>query len=107
MRAMSSTVKHINPPQDLLAGYRPPAGGFDGAVGADGAIRPHWKTFSESFGAMPPEEQFQRQERLRRLVAENGIAHDLFADPGSRQPWSIDLIPIVISSGDWKSLSAA
>lgn len=101
---MSSTVKHINPPQNLLAGYRPPAGGFDECVDADGAIRPHWDTFSESFGAMPPEEQFQRQERLRRLVTENGIAHDLFADPGSRQPWSIDLIPLVISSGEWKEL---
>ena len=70
-------------------------------MGADGAVRAHWKAFSETFGALTAEEQFQRQERLRRLVRENGIAHDLFAEPGSRQPWSIDLIPIVISSAEW------
>ncbi len=104
MRAMSSTVKNIVPPQDLLAGYMPAADGFDEAVGADGCVRPHWKAFSEAFGAIPPEEQLQRQERLRRLVLENGIAHDLFAEPGSRQPWSIDLIPILISSAEWTQL---
>jgi uncharacterized circularly permuted ATP-grasp superfamily protein/uncharacterized alpha-E superfamily protein len=35
---------------------------------------------------------------------ENGIAHDLFAEPGSRQPWSVDLIPILISSAQWAQL---
>ncbi len=101
---MSSTVKNAVPPQDLLSDYSPPTGGFDEAIGADGCVRPHWRAFSEAFGAIPPDEQFQRQERLRRLVLENGIAHDLFAEPGSRQPWSIDLIPILISNAEWAQL---
>jgi uncharacterized circularly permuted ATP-grasp superfamily protein/uncharacterized alpha-E superfamily protein len=41
---------------------------------------------------------------MRRLVLENGIAHDLFAEPGSRQPWAIDLIPVVISAAEWAHL---
>ncbi|MBJ7533734.1 circularly permuted type 2 ATP-grasp protein [Rhodomicrobium vannielii ATCC 17100] len=101
---MSSTVPNIIMPQDLLAAYTPPAVGHDEAIDADGRIRPQWQGFSEAFGAVPPEEQAQRQERLRRLVAENGIAHDLFAEPGSRQPWSIDLIPIMISAAEWAVL---
>jgi uncharacterized circularly permuted ATP-grasp superfamily protein/uncharacterized alpha-E superfamily protein len=92
------------PAQDLLADYRPPANGFDEAVGADGAVKPSWRAFSEAFGAIAPDGQVQRQERLRRLVRENGIAHDLFAEPGSVQPWSIDLIPILISSAEWAQL---
>jgi uncharacterized circularly permuted ATP-grasp superfamily protein/uncharacterized alpha-E superfamily protein len=104
VRAMSSTVKNAVPPQDLLAGYTPHPSGFDEAIGPDGQIRPHWRAFSGAFGGISQEEQLQRQERLRRLVLENGIAHDLFAEPGSRQPWSIDLIPILISSAEWAQL---
>lgn len=104
VRAMSSTVTNLAPPEGLLSSYSVPPNVFDEAVDANGAIRPHWKTFSDTFGALAPEEQLQRQERLRRLVRENGIAHDLFAEPGSRQPWSIDLIPLVISSAEWAEI---
>ncbi|HXW21425.1 MAG TPA: circularly permuted type 2 ATP-grasp protein, partial [Rhodomicrobium sp.] len=97
-------MTNLAPPQSLLASYTPPSNSFDEAVDAGGAVRAHWKNFSEAFGALAPEEQLQRQERLRRLVRENGIAHDLFAEPGSRQPWSIDLIPIIISSTEWAEL---
>jgi uncharacterized circularly permuted ATP-grasp superfamily protein/uncharacterized alpha-E superfamily protein len=91
-------------PQDILAHYERPADGFDEAIAPDGSPRPHWKAFCEAFTALTFEEQARRQERLRRLVLENGIAHDLFAEPGSQQPWSIDLIPIVISSREWAVL---
>ncbi len=101
---MNTAVKEAVPPQDLFAGYRPPSGGFDEAVSADGTVRPHWKAFAGAFGALSPDDQLQRQERLRRLVLENGIAHDLFAEPGSRQPWAIDLVPIVISTQEWSQL---
>lgn len=97
-------MKDAAPTQDFFAGYERPANGFDEAVGSDGAVRPHWRAFSEAFGALSPDEQFQRQERLRRLVLENGIAHDLFAEPGSRQPWSVDLLPILISAAEWAQL---
>src|SRR5712672_2997437 len=100
----AKSMKDAAPTQDFFAGYERPANGFDEAVGADGAVRPHWRAFSEAFGALSPDEQFQRQERLRRLVLENGIAHDLFAEPGSRQPWSVDLLPILISAAEWAQL---
>ncbi len=101
---MSSTVTNAVPTQEFFAGYSHSSGGFDEAVGVNGEVRPHWRAFSDAFGAIPPEEQLQRQERMRRLVLENGIAHDLFAEPGSRQPWSIDLMPILISSTEWAYL---
>ena len=70
----AKSMKDAAPTQDFFAGYERPANGFDEAVGSDGAVRPHWRAFSEAFGALSPDEQFQRQERLRRLVLENGIA---------------------------------
>ncbi len=91
-------------PQGFFSGYRGHAGGFDEAVGADGAVRPAWAPFAKAFGALSPGEHAQRHERLRRLVLENGVAHDLFAEPGTRQPWAADLIPIVIGAEEWAHL---
>ena len=85
-------------------GYRGPVSGFDEAVDAEGRVRPHWVPFARVLGGLGSEEQLQRHERLRRLVFENGIAHDLFAEPGNRQPWSIDLVPILLSRAEWQTL---
>src|SRR5208282_770082 len=101
---MSSTRSKAVSPEEFFSDYPRPPNGLDEAVGYDGTVRAQWAAFAESFGALPLDEQAQRQERLRRLVLENGIAHDLFAEPSSRQPWSIDLIPIVISAAEWAHL---
>ena len=91
-------------PQGFFSEYRWPENGYDEAVGGDGAVRQTWAPFAQTFGALTPDEQTQRHERLRRLVMENGIAYDLFAEPGTRQPWAIDLIPIVIGAEEWAHL---
>ncbi len=104
MQVMNSAVMGASGSEGFFAGYEVPSGGYDEAVGSDGLPRPHWQPFASTLSAIAPGEQVQRQERLRRLVAENGIAHDLFAEPGSRQPWSIDLIPIIISASEWDNL---
>jgi uncharacterized circularly permuted ATP-grasp superfamily protein/uncharacterized alpha-E superfamily protein len=101
---MSSTASEISLPLDFFSDYRQTDNGFDEAVGSGGAARAYWQSFAKAFGSLSPEEQVQRQERLRRLVLENGIAHDLFAAPGTQQPWSIDLIPIVLSASEWRVL---
>jgi uncharacterized circularly permuted ATP-grasp superfamily protein/uncharacterized alpha-E superfamily protein len=79
-------------------------GTWDEAVAAGGGLRPHWQGFVTQLQKLPPDQLMSRQERLRRLVAENGIAHDLFAAPDARQPWSIDLMPLVISGEEWAVL---
>ena len=101
---MSSAAGELALPQDFFSGYSGHANGYDEAVGPDGAVKPAWADFAQAFGALTPEEQSQRHERLRRLVLENGIAHDLFAGPGTRQPWAIDLIPIVLPAEEWAHL---
>jgi uncharacterized circularly permuted ATP-grasp superfamily protein/uncharacterized alpha-E superfamily protein len=101
---MSGTADGLTLPQGFFSGYHGHRNGFDEAVAADGAVRPAWAPFAQTFGALSPEEQAQRHERLRRLVLENGVAYDLFAEPGTRQPWAVDLIPIVIGAEEWAHL---
>ena len=91
-------------PREFFSEYRWPANGYDEAVGPEGTARQSWAAFAQAFGALTPDEQTQRHERLRRLVLENGIAYDLFAEPGTRQPWAVDLIPIVIGAEEWAHL---
>ncbi|HKJ60458.1 MAG TPA: circularly permuted type 2 ATP-grasp protein, partial [Hyphomicrobiales bacterium] len=93
---------------DPFGQYAADGDGFDELVGDDGNIREYWKPFVERFGSFPPEIQLRRAERLRRLVRETGIAQDVFAEAHtSSEPWKIDLIPFVVSSGEWRFLEAA
>ncbi len=85
----------------VFSRYEPVPGRFDEAFSATREARDHWRTFIAGLDAMPRAEQIDRYERLRRLVIENGIAHDLFARTEGRQPWSIDLIPLLISPAEW------
>ena len=101
---MSSTAGDLALPREFFSEYRWPANGYDEAVGPEGTARQSWAAFAQAFGALTPDEQTQRHERLRRLVLENGIAYDLFAEPGTRQPWAVDLIPIVIGAEEWAHL---
>ena len=49
-----------------------------------------------------------RLEQVNAKVRETGIAHDLFADPGSlAQPWRIDLVPLMIPADEWRWLERA
>jgi uncharacterized circularly permuted ATP-grasp superfamily protein/uncharacterized alpha-E superfamily protein len=93
------------PNGDPFARYRVASGRFDEMAGPDGAPRPHWLPFAQRFGTFLPTEQAQRSERLHRLVQENGIAQNLFAEAHSRdEPWRIDLIPLIISPEEWAFL---
>jgi uncharacterized circularly permuted ATP-grasp superfamily protein/uncharacterized alpha-E superfamily protein len=104
MPRSSSPADDQIPDTALFAEYQPFTNRFDEAFTGDGEARLHWQAFQSSFSALPDLEQKQRFERLRRLVLENGIAHDLFADENLRQPWSIDLFPLIISAREWEFL---
>ncbi len=91
----------------LLAGYGAAAAGFDEMLGADGAVRPHWRTFVDRFAAMGPEGRTAAAESTRRLLRESGIAFNVYADPDDRaHAWRLDLIPVILPDREWERLSA-
>ena len=92
----------------FLENYKSKPGTFDELMTSEGQIRAHWQTFSDKFSLINTEEQKKLSEKLKRLVHENGLAHDVFSDPdGKAQPWQIDLVPVVISADEWQWLSKA
>jgi uncharacterized circularly permuted ATP-grasp superfamily protein/uncharacterized alpha-E superfamily protein len=93
---------------DPFARYAADRGQFDEAIGKDGTVRSHWQAFARRFGTYSQTEQANRAEKLRRLVQENGIARDLFAEAHyTDEPWQIDLIPFILSPNEWRFLESA
>jgi uncharacterized circularly permuted ATP-grasp superfamily protein/uncharacterized alpha-E superfamily protein len=93
------------PGGDPFETYAPDPRRYDELVDKDGAIRQHWETFARRFATFAPPEQLSRSERLRRLVRENGIAQDIFAEAHTAdEPWHIDLIPLIFSPREWSFL---
>lgn len=94
---------------DLLGAYAPSrTGGYDELLDPDGAVRRPWQTLLARLGAITDSERTARAQRLDRRVRETGIAHDIFADPTRRtQQWKLDLLPIILSSSEWRWLEAA
>ena len=94
------------PAQPML--YQPLDGIHDEMVDASGAVKPHWQQWFNTFSNWTTPERSDHSERLNQVVRETGIAYDLFADPNeTKQPWSIDLAPLIISPDEWAWLQSA
>ncbi len=106
---MTTRTDRIDAPgPDPFTAYTPAAGVYDEMVEPQGAIRPHWRDFAAHFRNCTPGQQAASAEKLRRLIRENGIAQDIFADAAEpADPWKIDLVPLIFSSTEWQWLEKA
>ncbi len=93
--------------QSFLHNYIPNAAGYDELISQSGEVRPHWQGFIDEFSTISHEEQKQQTAKLKRLVYENGLAHDVFSDQEHKpHAWNIDLLPLIVSSDDWRVLES-
>ncbi|MBN9260767.1 MAG: circularly permuted type 2 ATP-grasp protein, partial [Hyphomicrobium sp.] len=82
--------------------------GYDELRAADGAVRAYWQALLSGLGDFPAAELAARAARIDRRVRETGVAYDMFADPNAAtQKWQLDLMPIVLSSAEWRWLATA
>ncbi len=59
----------------MVAGYRPPSDTYDEMLGADGALRPHWRTFMDGLTAMGGEGRTHAAETAARMLHENDVTY--------------------------------
>ncbi len=98
----------MNAALDLFANYRLEPGIFDESHTASGTIRPHYEQFRNAIAHLPPAELKRRADTCRRLVEEQGITYNVYADPrGVERPWQLDPLPFVIAPQEWRSLETA
>ena len=91
----------------LLGDYRSCPGSYDELTDQEGQVRPHWASLVESLQRFSPEELDARQESTQRVIREHGATYNVYAD-GDRlgRPWSLDLLPLVISAREWRHIEA-
>lgn len=67
-----------------------------------GQIRAHWQPLVQMFASLGVTGMEGVQQDVRRLVRENGVTYNVHgATDGLQRPWSLDMIPLIISEADW------
>jgi len=90
-----------------LATYSPDARRYDELLDAKGAVRPHWRALIERLTSDESRDMSRRGiELTRRLIAENGVTYNVYADPqGADRPWALDPLPLVLTPEEWSAIA--
>ena len=71
-----------------LSAYAGLEGRYDELLDVDGRVREHWRPLFDRLMAEGPEAARRGVELARRLIVENGVTYNVYADPqGSDRPW--------------------
>lgn len=90
-----------------LPGYAPlPAtSSYDEAIDAEGKVRPHWTPLLSQLS--PTGDMGLRGEESMRLLRQNDVTYQIYDDPqGGERLWPLDIMPLVITADDWKTIEA-
>jgi len=91
----------------LCDSYPVAEGARDEMCARDGAVRPHWRYLTRALGDMGGDELQRRYQEARRLIRDNDVTYNIYDDPrGMGRPWQLDLMPMLIESGQWRDIEA-
>jgi uncharacterized circularly permuted ATP-grasp superfamily protein/uncharacterized alpha-E superfamily protein len=92
----------------LFDGYRPLAGVHDEVVAAPERLHSHYQPLVQSLEALGRHEIASRWENAKRAIRDNGVTYNVYGDPqGVDRPWTLDMMPLLISPGEWSRIEAA
>ncbi len=88
-----------------LQTYTPDLKRYDELLSPDGSIRPHWRALVERLEQTGPDSVRRGAELARRLIVENGVTYNVYADPQGRDRlWTLDMLPVIVSAEEWQSI---
>ena len=81
---------------------------YDELTDSQGAMRAHWRPLIDRLRADESPDAVRRSlELTRRLVVENGVTYNVYADPqGADRPWALDPLPFVLPAAEWQAIEA-
>src|SRR5579872_3928054 len=80
---------------------------YDELLERDGSIRSHWRPLIEYLIDAGAEAGRRSVEMTRRLIVENGVTYNVYADPQGRdRPWQLDPLPLLVSAQEWQGIEA-
>jgi uncharacterized circularly permuted ATP-grasp superfamily protein/uncharacterized alpha-E superfamily protein len=91
----------------LFAGYGFPVSAFDEMCSAPGAVRQHWSYLVSALNDLGGDELQRRREEAWRQIRDNDVTFNIYGDPrGMGRPWDLDLIPLLMSSEEWRVIES-
>ena len=95
-------------PWRLLEDYRPLAGLYDEVSGPGARPRPHCETLVRTIEGLGRQALSSRWEDAKRAIRDNGVTYNVYGDPqGVDRPWTLDMMPLLIESGEWSRIEGA
>jgi uncharacterized circularly permuted ATP-grasp superfamily protein/uncharacterized alpha-E superfamily protein len=80
---------------------------YDELLDRQGSIRPHWRPLIEHLASGGADAARRNVELTRRLIVENGVTYNVYADPQGRdRPWQLDPLPLLIDAAEWRQIEA-
>jgi uncharacterized circularly permuted ATP-grasp superfamily protein len=70
--------------------------------------RPHCETLVRTIEGLGRQALSSRWEDAKRAIRDNGVTYNVYGDPqGVDRPWTLDMMPLLIESGEWSRIEGA
>src|ERR1700737_2455833 len=78
---------------------------YDEVLDGGGAVRAHWRPLIDALASDGSDAVRRGIELARRLIVENGVTYNVYADPQGRdRPWVLDPLPILLTAAEWREI---
>src|ERR1700722_3056370 len=75
---------------------------YDELLDSSGDVRAHWRPLIDALSNEGADAVRHGVELARRLIVENGVTYNVYADPQGRdRPWVLDPLPVLITADEW------
>jgi uncharacterized circularly permuted ATP-grasp superfamily protein/uncharacterized alpha-E superfamily protein len=94
-------------PEARLENYLSDTRRYDELLDASGTVRAHWRPLIDALAGNGADAVRRGVELARRLIMENGVTYNVYADPQGRdRPWVLDPLPILLTATEWREIEA-
>ncbi len=91
----------------FISPYASDTARYDELLTSGGDIREHWQPLIDRLESAGPESVRRGVELARRLIIDNGVTYNVYADPqGKDRPWALDTLPAIIPADEWAVIAA-
>ena len=78
---------------------------YDELLDHSGAVRAHWRPLIDALAADGAEAVRRGVDLARRLIIENGVTYNVYADvQGRDRPWLLDPLPTLLTAEEWREI---